>query len=272
MEKLKNNKIVYNIGSIASILYYDVLIDGYAYMKHLLRLFHIMKKTNNARLRFWKNKYRGKRCFIVATGPSLTLEDLNLLKNEICFGVNSVVKLFSRTEWRPTFYGIQDAGVYKNLEGIINQERMETVFISETLSKQFNVKEEYIKFNHFSCFHRSHREMMPKIVGFSNDVEEIVYDGYSVTYSMLQIACYMGFDEIYLLGCDCNYPINGKQHIIESGHVDNKSAIIGKYMIYAYKKALPYLKKKNIKVYNCTRGGMLNVFERKSLEDITSVR
>ena len=37
-------------------------------------------------LKQYKNKYDGKRCFIVATGPSLTVEDLSLLKNEITFG------------------------------------------------------------------------------------------------------------------------------------------------------------------------------------------
>ena len=41
-------------------------------------------------LKQYKNKYDGKRCFIVATGPSLTVEDLSLLKNEITFGMNSI--------------------------------------------------------------------------------------------------------------------------------------------------------------------------------------
>ena len=29
-----------------------------------------------------KGKYKGKRCFITATGPSLTVDDLELLRNE----------------------------------------------------------------------------------------------------------------------------------------------------------------------------------------------
>lgn len=37
----------------------------------------------------FKNAYMGKRCFIVATGPSLTVDDLLLISNEISFGMNS---------------------------------------------------------------------------------------------------------------------------------------------------------------------------------------
>lgn len=54
-------------------------------------------------LKQYKNKYDGKRCFIVATGPSLTVEDLSLLKNEITFGMNSICMSSKLTDWIPTF-------------------------------------------------------------------------------------------------------------------------------------------------------------------------
>ena len=40
---------------------------------------------------------------------------------------------------------------------------------------------------------------------FSEDVARVVYGGATVTYACIQIAVYMGFKEIYLLGVDCNY-------------------------------------------------------------------
>ena len=41
---------------------------------------------------FKKNCYKGKRCFILATGPSLLDVDLSLIENEITIGVNAIQK------------------------------------------------------------------------------------------------------------------------------------------------------------------------------------
>ena len=41
-----------------------------------------------------KNSQKGKRCFIIAPGPSLTKQDVNKLKGEYTFAVNSVFKIF----------------------------------------------------------------------------------------------------------------------------------------------------------------------------------
>ena len=40
---------------------------------------------------------------------------------------------------------------------------------------------------------------------FSNKAGMYMYCVGSVLYFMIQLAVYMGFEEIYLLGCDCNY-------------------------------------------------------------------
>jgi len=40
---------------------------------------------------------------------------------------------------------------------------------------------------------------------FSFDCAEEVFDGSTIAYSVLQLATYMGFKEIYLLGADCDY-------------------------------------------------------------------
>lgn len=45
-----------------------------------------------------KNKYQGKRCFIIGNGPSLTAEDLDKLENEICFAANRIYNIFPKTK------------------------------------------------------------------------------------------------------------------------------------------------------------------------------
>ena len=59
-------------------------------------------------LKKYKNIHQGQRCFIIGTGPSLTTDDLELLKDEITFGSNRIFEIYSRTDWRPTYYMNQD--------------------------------------------------------------------------------------------------------------------------------------------------------------------
>jgi len=57
------------------------------------------------RIQEFKGKYKGQRCFVVATGPSLTVEDLNTLhkNNEVVFSMNTIVKAFEKTEFGNLF-------------------------------------------------------------------------------------------------------------------------------------------------------------------------
>ena len=56
-------------------------------------------------LKLYKNRYQGKRCFITCTGPSLTIGDLESLKNEYTFGMNSIALIHDQTDWKPDFFG-----------------------------------------------------------------------------------------------------------------------------------------------------------------------
>ena len=64
----------------------------------------------------FKNKYAGKRCFIIGNGPSLTPSDLDLIKGEYSFAANRIYYIFEKTEWRPTFYCNQDLNVLKDMD------------------------------------------------------------------------------------------------------------------------------------------------------------
>jgi hypothetical protein len=90
---------------------------------------------------------------------------------------------------------------------------------------------------------------------------------------MLQMAVYMGFKEIYLLGVDCNYASiideNGKiqtNNLIKDHFFDdNKETEIFANVnnqVLSYKAAEKYCRENGIKIYNATRGGKLEVFER----------
>ncbi|MDR2410560.1 MAG: hypothetical protein LBE13_20955 [Bacteroidales bacterium] len=102
---------------------------------------------------------------------------------------------------------------------------------------------------------------------FSGDAGSVVYDGYSVVFSMLQIAVFLGFGKIYLLGCDCNYE-SDLNNFADYGHGSTPQKTITTAMIEALREAKKYADLHNIKIYNATRGGMLEVFERVDLDKV----
>lgn len=234
----------------------------------------LTKRKNTDQIRKVKNKYEGKRCFIVATGPSLTVDDLKLISNEITFGMNSIVKMYDSISWRPTFYGIQDSLVYEKLESVIKKEykNATNVFVGSNLAEQFEIPSNFVQFPFDNYYHEAERDIGKYFAKFSDDACKVVYDGYSITYSLIEIAIYMGFKEIYLLGADCNYPKGEKNHFVESGFVDKNAASNPIRMRVGYQAAKEYADAHGIKIVNCTRGGMLETFKRMKLEDVLKER
>ena len=221
-------------------------------------------------IKAYKNKHLGERCFIVATGPSLTIDDLELIKNEYSFGMNSITKLYNSTAWRPTYFGIQDCNVYEKMQNSIcsayNGAR--NVFVSDAIADKFCVPKCFIQFPYDAVYHDNFLEVDKYFARFSDDCYGIVYDGYSITYSLIQIAVYMGFKEIYLLGADCSYKRGAKNHVVDSGNDDKNEEKNHDKMIVGYQKAKEYADSHGIKIVNCTRGGMLEVYPRMKLEDV----
>ena len=64
----------------------------------------LFANENRDRLRKYHNRHLGKRCFVVANGPSLLKMDLGLLRDEITFGLNRIYLSFGSTDFRPSYY------------------------------------------------------------------------------------------------------------------------------------------------------------------------
>ena len=79
----------------------------------------------------------------------------------------------------------------------------------------------------------------------------------------------MGFSEIYLMGVDCNYNLpDSKKYFVDHGIRGPEQKLGGLRMIKDFEVIKQYEDKWGIKIYNASRGGMLEVFPRVELDKV----
>jgi len=224
------------------------------------------------------NAFKGKRCFIIGNGPSLNKNDLSLLKNEYSFGVNSFYYKTRETGFRPYFYVVEDSSVMKeNIDEIKRYEAPYKFF--PTNYRSIHPKEDN------TIFFRMNRGFYEKsspnyaVPRFSTDASKVLYCGQSVTYINLQLAYFMGFSEIYLIGMDFSYVIpdshkrtgdvllsdtDDPNHFHKDYFGKGKSWKDPKLDRVAlnYRLAKLVYESTGRAIYNATVGGSLEIFER----------
>lgn len=286
-------------------IYYDKIwyefLTSQQFTQYLSRYTGLIKK--------FKDIYKNKRCFIIGNGPSLKLCDLEKLDNEYSFACNEIFNVYNQTEWRPTYYvciDIQKQALIFNDPGKMKLVSLNSkacffnIWSTVTLSYHNNNDLLNLYFLNivspallFSALQKiCYEDSIPSIYSryadevefFSTDCSKIICDCGSVSFTMLQLAAYMGFKEIFLLGIDNSYASigdksNSKDHsvILDDKTMNSNGILIdikkvnemyidfcnlGYYATKQYADAL------GIKIYNATRGGKLEIFPRVIMEDL----
>lgn len=249
----------------------DWLKQSYIKQTNIYEIYKEFDIFYNPELVRFHNIHSGKRCFIIANGPSLRMEDLDILRQhgEICMAVNGIFKAFDKTVWRPDYYFICDIfGLLQWKEDILQMDVKEK-FISD-MGWYFD-KDEVTECLHI--FHDYTKYCDTELPKFSDDFSKCVYWGGSVIYDgPLQMAVYMGFREIYMLGADCTVEASRKkQHFVENYEDDKFSKSFGlntQQLFKGYEAARSYCEKHGIKLCNATRGGALEVLERINFDSL----
>ncbi len=223
----------------------------------------------NDKILKFKNIYKDKRCFIIGNGPSLRYEDLDLLykQKEICFGVNRIYLSYEYTKWRPNYYIAVDYAIVQNdskkileLDGI--------KFVRHFYKEIENWNENGIyEFRGLIC--------QPGEPHISFDIYQGVYIGNTVVYDAIQIALYMGFREIYLLGVDMTTGIRYEEEGSHFYKSPNLNENLGKGNTPEARKCLGYagkvIEQIGGKLRNATRGGELDELERVDFDSLFEV-
>lgn len=260
---------------ISTVLYLDEDTEHLINEKVKLLSFQNFFESNvtfyNKQIVQYRDIHKKQRCFIVATGPSLSVQDLNILHahDEKCISMNRIYNVFSKTNWRPDYYLIEDTKMIEDLSKEIANMNVPVKFLPSIPDQYW----QQVDIGNSIKYQLVILDNGNDIPLFSSKPERCIYEGSTVTYACIQMAAYMGFQEIYLLGVDFNYSNNlyDEKNHFEGYQMDKMvrlNTVHLERMEAAYISAREYAKKHGINIYNATRGGRLEVFRRVDFDQL----
>jgi len=227
---------------------------------------HPWRVQSRQELRRFHNIHRGKRCFIIGNGPSLKQMDLGLLKSEFTFGMNRIYMAFPEMGFATSYYVCMNDLVVEQCAADIQSLSMPR-FISWR-GRRWVTREPGLNFL-YSTYTGP---------GFTCNMAGRVWESATVTFVALQLAYYMGFSTVYLIGVDHNFVTQGKPNTTVVSHGDDPNHFNPGYFGKGFRWQLPDLETSEIgyrlardafqadgrQVIDATVGGKLTIFPKIS--------
>ena len=214
------------------------------------------------------------RCWIIGNGASLTASDLDLIADERSIACNRISLVYPETKWRPSIY-VHPETLNADLTFIRQHIEMGIpCYLGEHFAKPpkgvMDLEDapniHWIK----DCHHHLYNFDSPEILDEWH-LPQLCSFGGSVNIAM-QVAVLQGYDELVLLGCDLIYRDKKKNHFHpDYEHGGEQPAFYqSRNAFYGHVQALNWIRRKgrDIKVTNATRGGLLELWPRMSVESI----
>ena len=237
------------------------------------------------------NTEKGNRCFIVGTGSSIKQQNLKLLENEIVIGVSGLFNHDDIKIFNPKYY--VNPPIFKDHSNYYGEEK----FISYLSDMDEKLSNDTIMF-----FDVLDKKYIDKYKLFQN--KKIIWKNYeiwdgldihniniyslpsiwSVSEGAIQVALYLGFDEVHLLGFDhdwfnglFNYAFSNEkarkhfketaEEVSEKHNVDSEFQMRRHARIFdKYKKLFAI--KQNIYNSNANANSYVDTFPKVKYEDL----
>ena len=218
----------------------------------------------------FKNLHKGDRVVIIGNGPSLNQTNLSLLENELTIGLNKIYLLFPKINWLPTY-------ITSYIRDVVDQAKENyrdidiPLFVSQEAFELVSDRP-----------YPTYKYGPNRRFSFSFDPSIDVCVGFTVTYVAMQLAFYMGFKKVCLIGVDHSFNYKGESSKWQT--LDKEYS--GRHFVDNYFQKGQTWESPNLEmaeahyalaksVYNycdreivdCTVDGQLNVFRKSSLED-----
>lgn len=239
-------------------------------------------------INYLHNHYKGERVFIIGTGASLDTIPNHIffkLEHEYTFGVNTIVT-YDRLTFPLDFYCVSEVGwlvdsnqpfnVHKGLKekGMLPRHR----FYSHPfpmhdggVGSQFHgAGEQFQEEIKDWVYVREDRDLnlqKGEFQGLGESFEYVPGGNGSVVLFAIQLACWMGFSDVYLLGCDATIQgyasgLDWEPSEIQRRRQDN--------FIRAASVAEKKMEEAGRKLINLTKGGNLKI-GREKVEKVLNV-
>lgn len=227
------------------------------------------------RLRQFKNIHKGESCFIIGNGPSLNKMDLEPLKNYHTFGLNKIYLIFDKVDLNLSYHVAVNSLVIDQSFKIF-QELQCPSFLSYKIfcssREQINRKKIELK--------NIYPILTTTLCKFEPDISRAIYEGYTVTFVAMQIAFYMGFKKVFLIGVDHNFKALGKPNEKQILEGDDPNHFSPNYFgnqawhlpdlegsELSYRMAKFNYERAGRKIYDATVDGKLNIFPKISYQE-----
>lgn len=295
----QNRKIKDRLKVVLGASKFDGLLRLFFRMVGLKRKEEILL-NNNKKL---KDMYKGKRCFIMGNGPSIKKMDLSMLKDEITFSVNQFTNTDIYKQIQPSFHLWADERFFKldkNNSGdmailedmkLANHGGSKPIVFYKTTA--FSMIKEFDLDSLLNIYYYSDRLVFDGNYKKNIDISKLMPWFPTVVQYAIIFAIYMGFSEIYLLGCDCtgilnfikekdkscetddyaySYKVTDKEKKHFSQAMKKRTSadeFEGHFKVFQYYEWLrDYCIDRNVKLINCTPEGLLDSLQRCSLENV----
>jgi tetratricopeptide (TPR) repeat protein len=223
---------------------------------------------NFADISQFRDKHNGESCFIIGNGPSLREMDLSPLRHRIAFGLNKIHLLFDKLGFETTYLAAANPYVIQQAAKEISNLSMPRFIM--VWGREFIQKDEKI------IFLRENRDQL-----FVKDITEGVCIDATVTYMAMQIAYYMGFKTVVLIGVDHYFESKGQPHATVQLKGEDPNHFDPNYFGHglpwqlpdlegsdrAYQRAKKVFEADGRIILDATVGGKLQVFDKISYKE-----
>jgi hypothetical protein len=153
--------------------------------------------SGGTRLRAFKDRHTGERAVLVANGPSLNRMKLDFLRDETVIGLNKIYLGFRKFHFYPRYYvAVNTKVIQQSAEQIKAMNCVKFISLCGADSLPENAL----------TYHIDSRNPPAR---FCHNITLGVHEGWTVTFVALQIAYYLGFKEVALIGMDHRYEYTG---------------------------------------------------------------
>lgn len=284
--------------TLMRLLFWTVPYGIFLHGRHYLKTYQARKieeqkfRSLEERNCIFHNCHQGDRCFILACGPSIKHQNIRLLKHETCIAVNNFFVHNDYAYIQPAYHCLADVTNWHTRTvdeqsalkwfRVLGDHLKQTALFASIGDRMF--LERYDLLRHKTLYYLHLGGNWNNFIDTGIDLTRVLPGVRSVSVLALELAIYMGFQQIYLLGCDHDWIEHHatRQHFYAQNEdvKDEYSRTTSEFqsleelfqyyvhLWHEYQCLREYAEKRNVQIYNATAGGILDVFPRVAYESL----